>query len=207
MSAYWQIPIIWPGATAYVVGGGPSLRDLNWSALRGRRVVGSNNAMFEHSDVVDFGVFGDVPFWNKYTERILGSRSIIVTNVERPSAANLPDAIQRVRRKTHEWSRGQRALCWLGNTGALAVNLAARLGAKRVVLLGFDMCRDAHANSNWYDGNRKPPTETHFNRFRGTFPIVVEGCREEGVELVNANEQSTLGCGIPVVSREEALAW
>lgn len=207
MSERWTIPEIWSGGEAFVMGGGPSLRGFDWARLRGRHVVGCNDA-YEHGDVVDVVAFGDMPFWRRRGDHLVRAKNrhgfLAVTNFPNSPEAFVGHA-HIVRRLRHKWSRSQEALCWLGNTGAMAVNLAARLGARRIVLLGFDMDLGPGGATNWYEDNRRPPTRKLLDKFLGTFEEVARGCREEGIELINANPRSRIDYGIPKVSPEDLL--
>ena len=42
--SYWSIPPEWTGETAFLLGGGPSLKGFNAECLRGRRVIAINNS-------------------------------------------------------------------------------------------------------------------------------------------------------------------
>jgi hypothetical protein len=90
-----------------------------------------------------------------------------------------------------------------GNSGFQALNLAVQFGAKRVILIGFDMT-DA-SGVHWYGRNSWPqannPMEHNFKRWIAAFETV------SGVEVVNASPDSALQC-FPKTSIAEALhAW
>jgi hypothetical protein len=92
-----------------------------------------------------------------------------------------------------------------GNSGFQAINLAAQFGARRIVLVGFDMRIDRGAH--WH-GRHPPglnnPTDRNLVRWR----LVIDRSAAElaalGIDVVNVSPVSMLNA-FPVVSIEEAL--
>jgi hypothetical protein len=81
-----------------------------------------------------------------------------------------------------------------GNSGFQALNLAAQLGASRVLLIGFDM--HARGGVHWYGRNGWPMAN---NPDESQFPALALGLRrrcacpgEKGVDVVNASPFSDL---------------
>jgi len=62
-SRLWRVPRLWPGGECFILGGGPSLKDVDMSRLKGHRVIAVNNA-FKLADWIDVMFFGD-PRWLK----------------------------------------------------------------------------------------------------------------------------------------------
>jgi len=83
-----------------------------------------------------------------------------------------------------------------GNSGFQALNLAVQWGAKRILLLGFDV--DARAGVHWYGRNSGPgrsnPDELNFRRWRLAFASTVGELDRRGVVVVNAAAASSLSC-------------
>ncbi len=91
-----------------------------------------------------------------------------------------------------------------GNSGFQAVNLAWHFGARRIVLLGFDMHRKngAHWHGD-HEGMLSAPA-SHMPIWRREFRALAADLREEGVKVVNATEGSALDC-FPMLPLREAL--
>jgi len=91
---------------------------------------------------------------------------------------------------------------WNRSSGAAAISLAHRLGAKRVILLGFDM-RLIGGQKNWHDDHiekfHKP-----FYRHLKSFPAIARDARELGIEILNATPGSAIK-QFPFVDLEEVL--
>lgn len=91
------------------------------------------------------------------------------------------------------------------NSGYAAINLAVHFGARRVLLLGYDMsaARGAH-----FFGNHPPALMQNaalYPNFRRTFETLVEPLHTLGVEVINCTEQSSLTC-FPIRPLRDVLA-
>ena len=77
------------------------------------------------------------------------------------------------------------------NSGYQAINLALHFGAKRVVLLGFDM--GATGDEHWFG---KHPTELDSGRDWSRFIQAFESMQPEsaGLEVINATRITALRC-------------
>lgn len=90
----------------------------------------------------------------------------------------------------------------VGNSGAGAVMLAARRGARRVVLLGYD-CQYDGKRKHWHADHKRPLGNAGSvakwpDQFRGLARYL------GGVEVLNASRATALDC-FPRVTLEEAL--
>lgn len=152
----WTVPREWAGETAYVIGGGPSLRGWNAEVLRGRgRVIAINSAwrIAPWADVLYFADGRSRWFgWNLVALQaggFAGGRIVTRSN-------DLGDVgaltIHRLRHaRGAAISRDPRALAGYCS-GANAVNLAYLFGADPIVLLGFDM----RPNGHWHAEHKRP---------------------------------------------------
>jgi hypothetical protein len=93
-----------------------------------------------------------------------------------------------------------------GNSGFQALNLAVQFGARKIVLVGFDMTD--RSGVHWYGRNRWPmsnnPADHNFKRWIGAFEKAAPVLGQMGVEVVNASPHSALQC-FPKKSIAEAL--
>lgn len=83
-----------------------------------------------------------------------------------------------------------------GNSGFQALNLAVQWGARKILLVGFDMTD--RANVHWYGRNQWPaannPDQSNFKRWLAAFEGAAGQLRDIGVEVFNASTISALGC-------------
>ncbi|MGE0724815.1 MAG: hypothetical protein AB7O45_10590 [Alphaproteobacteria bacterium] len=195
---YWAVPRLWPGATAFVVGGGPSLAGFDWRALAGRKVV-AINAAFLDLPSAPVMCFTDFSFWEANRERLSWFPGHVCT-VSRAAKDRAPARIRLIEGVTSHTGfeidpgqvrRGR-------STGHLAIGLAVALGAARIVLLGFDM-RNVDGRSNYHDRYRTAGgavAETADSLYAREFIAGFNGWRQQadriGVLIVNATPGSAL---------------
>lgn len=92
-----------------------------------------------------------------------------------------------------------------GNSGFQAINLAAQFGARRIVLVGFDLRRDR--GLHWH--GRHPaglnnPSERNLVRWRLVIDRAAAELAAIGVDVVNASPVSMLNA-FPFTPIEDAL--
>lgn len=92
-----------------------------------------------------------------------------------------------------------------GNSGAQAVNLAALWGARRIVLLGFDMKPAADGRLHYFGAHPRPLVQVClFEEWLHKWQFIAVDATARGIEIVNATPGSALTC-VPAVELEEAL--
>src|SRR5262245_44453906 len=70
---FWSVPREWPGETAFIVGGGPSVLGQNLELLRGRHVIVINSSVYA-VPWADFLYFGDWRWWHEDENRAAVAR-------------------------------------------------------------------------------------------------------------------------------------
>ncbi len=148
-----NLPKIWKDSTCFIVGGGPSLRNMDLAPIHDKHVIGVNDS-YQLGDWVDVVFFGDNPWYRHHRKDLqkFGGLKCCCLQIFGPNDDILQQAVTKDR--IHVYRRGRRfgisprpdRVAWNLNNGANAINLAYHLGATKVVLLGFDMHR----------GKRKP---------------------------------------------------
>lgn len=80
------------------------------------------------------------------------------------------------------------------NSGYQAINLAYHAGARRIVLLGFDMQRTGD-RSHWFgDHPGRLNVPSPYEAFRRNFGPLAADLAAEGVEVINASRETALEC-------------
>lgn len=83
-----------------------------------------------------------------------------------------------------------------GNSGFQALNLVAQFGAKRIVLIGFDM--HGADGLHWYGHNKgkdmRNPSDGSYLRWRKAFAKNAGRLERMGIEIINASPNSALSC-------------
>jgi hypothetical protein len=92
-----------------------------------------------------------------------------------------------------------------GNSGAQAVNLATLFGAKRVLLLGFDMQSGPKGQKHWFGSHPVPLVQDLlFDEWIKKFEAIATDAKAMGVEVINCTPGSALPW-FPMADIKEAL--
>lgn len=201
----WRVPRDWEGETAVLLAGGPSLRGFNAQCLgTGVRVITINDS-WRLCPWADAFYFCDEPWWKDQLRR-----NIVATDgrlhfwdlrrgpwikggeptISDPHVRILPFSGQVGLEKNPGMLRHG------SNSGYAAINLAYHFGAKKIILLGYDM-HVVGARSNWHEGDRPPAAQYQQTLARSMLPLfdtLVAPLKEAGVEVVNATPGTALTC-------------
>lgn len=194
---FWKVPKLWPDATCFILGGGPSLSNIDIEKLRGRRVIAVNNA-YQLGDFIDVLFYGDCRWYGLHKKQLLDFAGLKVTVC--PQHINQP-GIKVVKRRNNivGLSRDNYLLAWNLSSGACAINLAVHFGVRKIVLLGFDMHK-VDGKKNWHEDHpgSNNPKHDPYGRFLKRFPAIANALTRFNVECVNATPGSALEC-FPIV--------
>jgi hypothetical protein len=204
------VPRLWPESTIVCLGSGPSLTRADVESCRGRAKVIAIKDTVQFAPWADALYCGDEIWWQHYgetTRAFAGLRFGLVSPHEQRWVDLLADL------DVHRLLLGSgsgvetdpRRLATGGHSGHQALNLAAHLGARTIVLLGYDMKPtvggDVHFfGSRAYQSKKRPPYEWLAN-----FASVLAPFERLGVRVINATRDTALTV-FPRVTLEEALA-
>jgi hypothetical protein len=195
---------IWAGETVYIIGGGPSLIDFDWSKLSGKKTIAVNKSIlsYPNADVMywtDSRVYG---WYKNEIDKFKGLKYSIRHNVTYTSDV-------KVLRKGNKFGLedSKDAICHGNNSGYAAINLAYLLGAKRIILLGYDMRNDGK-RGHYHDGYPVPITgnDIYKDQFIPGFNIIADLLKQKNVEVYNASMISALTAW-PKISFDKALSF
>jgi hypothetical protein len=187
----------------FIIGGGPSIKDTNLDLIKDYPVIGTN-AAYTLGNWVDICTFIDGHFytWNQ-KELDAWPNRIITCN---PNFKN---------HKKIEYLKKceQHAMCWNPNklpcpdkgknVGSTAIALAAKLGAKKIILLGYDM-KVKGGQHNYHKKHRHVPRNDVYYRFLIHFKALAAELKNTDIQVLNATPDSALSL-FPKVSLKEAL--
>jgi hypothetical protein len=201
----------WLGHRAFVIGGGPSIKGLDFSRLKGELAVGCNMA-FLHNPTVNL-IFdlrlmerlSTDPRWVAY-----GGVKCWLNSEIPQEHGRFPGVIELKERHDYEWKqRWSYSLMdglWRGtNAGASALNLCEILGANPIYLLGFDFKGIAGRESNWHT---EYPGEWHRDEkvYETFLKDFWDNRSQIKAEVVNLNLDSGLRC-FHFADLDEVLSW
>jgi hypothetical protein len=198
-----SVPRLFPEATFVCLGGGPSLTPEDVNACRGRAMVIAVSDTYRLAPFAAALYSCDAKWWDHHHGV--------------PSFAGLRYALEH------------RAACWPGveilkntgregletdptglrtgqNSGYQAINLAVHLGARRIILLGYDMQASDDGRTHWF-GRHPRALERYspYPQFIEAFGTLVAPLAALGIHVLNASRASALTM-FPRVALETALA-
>ncbi len=197
------VPRLWPGETVVCIGGGPSLTQADIDAcididLRGIAV----NDAYRMAPWADVLYAADAKWWGWHNGA--------------PKFYGLKYSIDGRDRVAYCDVMTLRNTGWTGleldptglraghNSGYQAINLAVHLGAKRILLLGYDMTLGTAGESHWF-GEHPDGLISPYPQMREAFDTIVEPLAALGVEVLNCSRRTAL-TAFPCVALEDALA-
>ena len=195
----WMPEKIWKGQEAFIIGGGPSLRDFDWSLLRGKNTIGCNNAFRLGPDICKICLFVDRKFIfsdrkrkrEGFYKELSKFPNWVVTNDRQLQTCKEP-WLKWMPRKTKGLHYD--ALGYNKNCGASAINLALLLGATTIYLLGIDMHLDGEGNPNWHTHLIDKPDSSVYKRMLTLFNCISDDLPKKfpGCKVFNVNKNSDL---------------
>ena len=220
----WQVPRMWEDDDVWIIGGGPSVAkqfgipdEVVDSVIKGtspasvyspymsylhdRHVIGINVA-YLLGDWIDMVFFGDIGFFLKHQHGLAKFPNLKVSC--HPQMAKYSWVKHTPRDGNHPKgiSDNPQMASWNGNSGAAAISIAANAGAKRIMLLGFDMKLDENKMQHWHDyygkvesrKTRDPRKPTHlpFDRHLRGFEQIAKDAKRRGIEILNVNPDSAI---------------
>ena len=221
----WQVPRMWNGEDVWIIGGGPStMRQFDvpeqviqsviekgqslsvyseyFRPLHDKHVIGVNVA-YMIGTWIDMVFFGDSNFFLKQEHGLARFPGLKVSC--HPQTDRIVWIKYLAHDKTHSKgiSSNPRLVSWNQNSGAAAINVAAHAGAKRIILLGFDMSLDKQGATHWHSIYRQgkkviPPFQKHLKGF----PMIAIDARRMGIEILNASPESAIRCFKKVTVKE-----
>jgi hypothetical protein len=225
----WEVPRIWEGGDVWILGGGPSVTKqfdipdqvvqsvLNGTAspsvyspymeaIRNKHVIGIN-AAYLIGTWIDMVFFGDNKFFLPHRDRLAVWPGLKVTCHDGVKDYNWVKFLARDNQHPRGISPNPNMVAWNANSGSAAISIAANAGAKRIILLGFDM-NTINGHQHWHKLYQNEPTAVRPAGRRGVpvdpnkslpfhkhligFPAIAKDARMRGIEIINASLDSVI---------------
>lgn len=231
----WFVPTMWKDGECWIIGGGSSVprqfgvpekviqEVLEQKApistynsylepLHIKHVIGTNIA-YKFGHWISVLYFGDLPFYRNNMLELHNFKNLKVTdtgNLPRQNAqalANHRNIRKLVRSMEFGLSEDPKVIRWNHNAGAGAINLAVLFGARRIMLLGFDMKANGNGQTHFVNGIAgyyKPARQMDFDRYLQVFPQIAVDAKRLGVEILNVSEDSAIEA-FPKVKLKDVL--
>lgn len=188
------------------------------AAIHSKHVIGINVA-YQFGNWVDICFFGDKGFFLLNRGGLSSFRKLVVTCHAKVGEKNLnwikylPQEIKKtapIGLQKYGISTRPDMVSWNENSGAAALSIAAWAGAKRIILVGFDMTLDEtnkeqHFHNNYREVNKtltekQLPFEIHLKPWE----IIKRDLDNMGIEILNTSLNSAIK-EIPKVHIKELL--
>lgn len=188
---FWHPPKIWSG-TAFIIGGGPSLKNFDWDLISSEKIVGINDA-YRLGPFIDYNCFGDSAWFRVHRHDLQYATGQIVGMTAQP-LSNAP-FVNWMYRQHRCYTERPGQIGWYGNTGMSGICLAIQLGATKIRLLGFDMkLDDETGENNWHLNKVNVPNAGVYPRFLAGGRKLKNALDKErpDVEILNCNPDSAM---------------
>ena len=218
----WQVPRLWEEGDVWIIGGGPSVpRQFNipkkifqsvvrgtspsvyapyMSALHDKHVIGVNVA-YLLGDWIDFVFFGDKGFLLTHQEALSKFQGLKISCHPRTNEMKWVKFLARDKQHPSGITSNPMKVSWNGNSGAAAISVAAHTGARRIILLGFDMKLSEGNNQHWHNiygrgthFDQRRLKKLPFHRHLRGFPPIAKDAKRMGIEIINASPDSAIEC-------------
>ena len=197
----------WTTKPAVIIGSGPSLSDEQLQAVQAARsadrcrVIAVNNTA-ARAHFADIVYFGDYLALRQYLPTL---RRVTTGEWWTASQAAAERWQIHVVKSCNRPGLGDERVHLNGNSGLQALNLATLFGARRVLLLGFDMRLGANGAKHWFGEHPAPLVqEMLFDEWRHKAVQIAKDAQVQGVDIVNVTPGSALTC-FPAANLNEVL--
>lgn len=197
----------WAGQTCFIIGGGPSLHNFNWSLLEGYKVIGINKAFQTYPAVdVNFGI--DYRFFEalQYSSdpkhpdyqlhldwiKFSGVRAFVRHSPSEKFVSGI-HYVTALQRKAISFDLDA-GIYPTNNSGGGALLLAVALGCRRIGLLGYDF-KIQGTRTHYHSGYRSQDPDhlaKKLEDFRGKVDEWASGLSTNGIQVVNLSPDSAL---------------
>lgn len=199
----------WARQAAFIVCGGPSVREQNLELLRGRRVIVINRS-FETIPWADILFFADANPWKWYRDGIMGFRGRVVTVFERKPSNKYPDRFEQYRKtRPPALSRDPACITMQRTSVTGSIHAALHLGARPIVTLGLDLKaaigKAGSKITHHHAPHPKPFVPGCWEKHRKELHSILPSLKAWGAEVWNASPGSACDA-FPIMSLEDAIA-
>lgn len=200
VTAPGTIPRLWPGETAVCIASGPSLTAADVDYCRGRARVIVVNKSILLAPWADVFYACDGRGWGWWKDEIAAFGGLKFS-MDGGAAAHGATVIKNA----GVWglSTDPGKLANGRNSGYQAVNLAALLGATRILMLGYDMQQGPHGETHWH-GDHPNHSQPPYGSCAAAFKSMIAPLATLGVTVINCSRRTALTC-FPQMPIEEAL--
>lgn len=207
MTIPWTVSREWAGETVAILASGPSMCAEQAQQLQGKcRVIAVNNqgiptlvngalcpAFAPWADIL---YAADATWWRKNPEALNFAGRKVTIRPENPvDEKRLPTVYSLQNGGCSGFDDRPTHIRTGGNSGYQALHLAAHLGVKRALLLGFDMRPAPDGQEHWFGSHPwRRGFKSRYDIFIIRFEKAAHEFAQRGIEVVNCTSGSALKC-------------
>ena len=202
---FWEPERLYQGLTVTIIGGGPSHADIDLEVLRGHRFIAVNSSCRKVQPIStkdDMLYFTDNS-WNENRPQLVNEWPGLVVTSNRNAKARLKDKVLRIDVADLVQRLEVFPDCMYTSSGHTAAGFAAVLGAKRIVLIGFD-CRMVNGRSHGHGDYTQPDPNSFQLRYIPSWEGMAKVFARLNIPVINATPDSAVKC-FPFLTLGEAL--
>lgn len=204
METFFVNPL-WKEQTAYIIGGGPSLKNIDLSFLEKKNVIATNfgfeKVLPKYLLVGDNDIFRQCPDLGQTLKNLEKKGVNIITFSD--TVAKRLDFKYMKKTASYGLCKEPGCISWNipktdttpyidgGNTGAGAINFAYFLGIKSIFLLGFDMHKIAN-NNNFHTHYTVKTNEQKIAKHRKQVELICKDLRTIGIKVFDVRLSSDI---------------
>lgn len=202
MKQYWEAPELWPGRAVVCIAGGSSLTAAQVAACQDRewnghkvRVIAINDG-YRIAPWADVLYFCDDKWWEWHHKKLANWGGLVVRL--QGGKHDFGDARIKVLRNLDQvdgLADRRDGLHHGRNSGYQAIGLAVHLGAKRIVLLGYDMHAPLvgdRVRTHWFGDHPGGTSPAVYEIMKPAYASLPKAVAARGIEVINASPGSAL---------------
>lgn len=196
----------WEGDDVVIVASGPSAKDVNLAAARGKARFITINSSWRLAPWAEIIYGCDGKWWRRYFGEVKDTGATLLTSDRRTAREMGLPYVRTQKPDDRIIMEPKGTVGWGGNSGFHALNLALQFQCRRVVLVGFDM--QIAGGSHWHGDHPEGmhnPSKGNIARWRGAVDGAAGVAANLGAEVLNCSPVSALK-NYPKVDFEEVFA-
>lgn len=198
------VPRRWPGSTIVCLGAGPSLCAEDLSAVRsaGFPRIAINNAIYADGIPPDVLYSSDVGWWRTHADLAGLAPSYTIREGPLPPA----NVVELDRTGQTGLELEPTGLKTGGHSGYAAVNLAVHLGARKILLLGYDMQPGPSGQHHFLGGDHADGRHPRYAHWLRHYEVLRACLTAVGIGIANCSRETAI-TGIPRMPLAMGLEW
>jgi hypothetical protein len=173
----------------FIIASGPSLTAEDVDSLKGQCVICINDN-YLRAPWADVLYACDGQWWNGTATELKAFKGRKITQDKEAADKYVLEYIESV--DAPGLSRDPSYIHKGSNSGIQAINLACHFGARRIVLLGYDM-QATGGKSHWF-GEHPNNFRSSWHRWLPLYERVAADARQMDIEIINATRETALTC-------------